>query len=107
MNIPVKVMGDVMNGHQTATIKCLYTDQVVRKLKVEGDNLVIDAMTETVTVPLDTPLIYEPWFMDRGSILFNLDGRPAKFCGEADKICFDNEDEWHSIEPHSDLTGEK
>ncbi len=51
-------------------------------------------------LPLDTPITYEPWMMDRGSLLFasaavlNREVLPAslpdelKICGEGDSITF-------------------
>ena len=80
---------DVMAGNRTAEISCLYTGKVVRRLKRVGDQLEVDALDVVVTVPLDTPLTYKPWVMDRGNMLFDVPGHQgAKFCGEGDHITY-------------------
>lgn len=78
----------LMAGHATANIHNLFNGEVVRKLTRIGDNVEIDAMTEKVTVPLNTDITYQPWFMDRGSLLFECAGYKggAKICTEYDVI---------------------
>ncbi len=80
---------DLMNGELSGTIQCGMRGVVVRRLKLSDDGLSveIDAMTQKVWVPLDTPIIYERWFMDRGSLLFN---ESYKICTELDTITFLN-----------------
>lgn len=81
---------DLMAGHTGAEIRCAHTGKVVRRLAVVEDTLDIDAMGEQLGIPLDTQLTYEPWFMDRGSILFTFNGQACKFCTEFDKIVFED-----------------
>ena len=76
---------DLMSGRTSAEIICRHKGGVVRRLTCDGDSVTVDAITEKVTVPLDTPIVYEPWFMDRGNMLFNGD---MKLCTEADLIRF-------------------
>ena len=98
--LPVASFRDLMNGQQTATITCLYSQKVVRKLTVQGDRVQIDPNTEDapaqypiISVPLDTPITYQPWVMDRGNLNFETPEIPegAKICGEGDIITFPNE----------------
>jgi len=91
---------DLMNGHPEATISCLYSGKVVRKLKVENDTLWIDPLEgPKVLITLAAPITYEPWAMDRGNMLFSprdviepMDLRLVpqetlyKICGEGDYI---------------------
>lgn len=82
---------ELMNGHLKAEILCLYRGEVVRRLTVEGDTLKFDHLEGTRDLALDTELMFEPWCMDRGNILFNLAGfGMAKFCTEADVIRFED-----------------
>jgi hypothetical protein len=80
---------DLMNGHASAEIINLYGGNVVRKLTVNGDRVTIDALVPpVVSVNLETEIVYQPWFMDRGSLLFKCSGIPelAKICTEFDEI---------------------
>ena len=72
--------------------------EVVRKMlvwyphvrsRVDGQVHVDFTNGESTDIPLETTLWYEPWFMDRGSLLFSCpeSGR-AKICTEADVIRF-------------------
>lgn len=95
---------DLMAGYKTAEITCLYQRCVVRRLTVEGDELKIDACDGNgpVTVKLDAAITYQPWVMDRGSLLFDAADCVAlpmaaaalgptaklKICGEEDTIVF-------------------
>lgn len=90
-----QTLATLMRDRPTAEIVCLFKKEVVRRLKVVGDQLEIDALTVTVTVPLSTPIMYEQWDMDRGSMLIELpdDGelrgpgpRWGKLCTEFDTI---------------------
>jgi len=102
-NILADSLARLMDGHTAAVLKCYYTGEIVRRLTVDGDELIIDAITETVRAPLDTEITYKPWLMDRGDLLFDLDGRKCKICGEADFICYGDPEsknaEWHSVVP--------
>jgi len=96
---------DLMAGYDYAEIVCRYKKTVVRKLTVNGDMVNMDAITEAVEVPLDTPVEYEPWFMDRGSMLFRAEGHdvPLKLCTEADEVRYpDGSEGW--VNPASALT---
>jgi len=78
---------DVMAGHMTAEIVCLYKGEVMRTLTVNGDMVHMACPNgDEVDVPLDTPVSYEPWFMDRGNMLFEGLGTRLKLCTEADKV---------------------
>lgn len=86
-----KTLRDIMAGHQTAEILNLFNGQVVRRLTVKGDVVGIDFLTETVDFPLDTAVLYQPWTMDRGSMLIECSLTPdgyAKLCTELDPIRF-------------------
>lgn len=84
-----KTLRDIMAGHETAEILSLLRGEVVRKLQVVGLQLEIDAITEKVSVPLDTELLLEPWVFDRGSVLIDHPTRGRiKFCTEFDPIRF-------------------
>lgn len=88
--LKVKTFRDVMNGHPTAEIKNLLNGQVVRRLKVVGDTVEIDALTVTGTASLDDKLTFKPWVLDRGNILFDSPlvpaGQQAKLCTQFDPI---------------------
>jgi hypothetical protein len=81
---------DLMHGHASAEIINPRNGQVVRRLTVRASGVVhVDAFSETVDVDPDTAIVYEPWFMDRGSLLFNTGTLvDAKICTELDIIQF-------------------
>lgn len=81
---------DLMGGHPFAEIACAYTGMVVRRLVVIDDRVDIDALTEQVGVALDTEIRFEPWFMDRGSLVFRLELGTGKLCTDGDVIRFDD-----------------
>ena len=89
-----------MNGYQSAEIiNFVNPDNVVRRLKVIDNQVEIDAITITLTVPIDTPITYEPWCFDRGSMLFSVPDFPqGKICTELDTIRFPDGTE-ASIQP--------
>lgn len=80
----MKTLRDLMGNATEAIILCLYSGTMVRRLTVKGDNLHIDAITDDVEVPLDTPIIYEPWVLDRGNMLLDSPKGRIKLCTEAD-----------------------
>jgi hypothetical protein len=82
----------IMGGHRTAEILCLYKKRVVRELIAGDDSVDIHFMEGTVVgLPLDTLLHYEPWDMDRGSILIpGTEHGDIKLCTEFDIIRFDD-----------------
>lgn len=87
----------VMNGQPTAEILSLLNGEVVRRLTVVGDQLEMDAITDKIMVGLNDPLTFEPWFMDRGSILFDTTATPdgkAKLCTQYDTIRFPDGSEY-------------
>lgn len=77
-------MRNVMNGAPEAFVVNPLNGATVRHLTVIGDDLHILAGSDEIIVPLDTPLIYEPWMFDRGSLLFDSDRGRLKFCTELD-----------------------
>ena len=89
---------DLMRGNLTAEILCYRKGTVVRRLTVNGDTVTVNALTQTTDVPLTTPITYEPWWMDRGSMLFLLPATSSivrgestpfgKLCTEGDSIRF-------------------
>lgn len=84
MNLKIKTFADLMQ-HGECTIACLYTGTVVRTLTVEGDNCHLVAGDGTVLdIPLETKITYGMWCLDRGDMLFTLNGREMKVCGEGD-----------------------
>ena len=90
-----KTLGDLLGSCNTTQIRCLYKDTVVRTLHRRGANVVIESEGHpSLTMPLATPLFYEPWCMDRGSILFEVEdealGGVAKICTELDIVVFPN-----------------
>ena len=97
-----------MNGHHEAEIRnLLKPEHVVRKLRVKGNNVELDCCDGNgfnLTIPINTEITYEPWFMDRGSMLFRANNLPplcygtAKICTEADIVQFPDGTQ-HSIEP--------
>lgn len=91
----VSSFSDLMDGHESAEIVCAIKGQVVRRLKVVGDDVLIDPMEgPEISIPLSTPIYYEAWVMDRGSLLFQLpEGIPGKICTELDLIRFEDHDE--------------
>ncbi len=98
----VRTFADLMGKHQTAEIFCGVRGELVRRLKVEGDRVVIDAMQPPiVSVPLRAQITYQPWFMDRGSLLFTckeLNGK-GKICTEGDTIRYPDGTEYTICHP--------
>lgn len=81
----VSNMVDVMAGRESAEILCRYKKVVVRTLTIVGD--VVHMVTpngDNVDIPLEEPVVYKPWFMDRGNMLVL--GEKIKLCTEADYI---------------------
>ena len=87
----VASFADVMGGYDSAEIICAMKGTVVRTLTKVTDgerpfNTTIHMACpngDAVDVEPETPLVYEPWFMDRGSILFN---GSLKLCTELDRV---------------------
>ena len=62
--------------------------ELVRIVTFHGNYLTIDAMVdEEVIIPASTKIWYEPWFMDRGSYVFeDRSNRVLKLSTEMDKV---------------------
>ena len=85
----VRTFADLMAGHETAEILCAVHGEVVRRLRVAGGHVEVTPLEgPSITVPSWTPITYEPWFMDRGSMLFQAEGGQAKICTEGDLVRF-------------------
>lgn len=86
----IRTFADLMAGRGRAEICCLYTRKVVRVLTVVDGQVHVDFTNgESTDIPLETTIWYEPWFMDRGSLLFSCrEASQAKICTEADVIRF-------------------
>lgn len=80
-SVKVAKMSDVLGNHNYVEILCPMKGTIARKLTRNGDSIHLDALTEAIDIPAETPLAYEAWFMDRGSILFNGN---LKLCTEMD-----------------------
>lgn len=87
--------------NRSGRIRCLYKGHTVRTLVFQGDLVDIDTSIRaedgtlldqgpTVGVSADTVLTFEPWTMDRGSVLFMYGKLEAKLCTEGDYIDFDD-----------------
>src|SRR5208283_4071371 len=98
MDLYVATFADLMNGEPYAEIIDLVGGTVVRRLSVAAGKVQIDCFAPPVVcVDLNTPIIYEPWRMDRGSLLFSCAVFPdgtAKICTEFDVIRFRNGTEY-------------
>lgn len=79
----VKSFKDVMAGRNYAEILCAVKGTVVRKLTLKDGVVRLDAITASIDVPVDTEVVFAPWCMDRGSLLFNGN---LKLCTELDKV---------------------
>lgn len=90
--IYVGTFQDLLGDYDRCEIINPIGGNVVRIVKREGDKAVIDAITVTVTVPLNTELRYEPWVFDRGNLLFSCPGygHRAKFCTEGDIVRYED-----------------
>lgn len=82
----------LLAGHSTAEVKCLIKGTVVRRLRVEGDRVEVDALIVKVWVGLDDRIDFTPWVFDRGNLNFACNvvpaGQKAKLCTEADIIAY-------------------
>ena len=82
---------DLFDGHDGAEIICVVTGKVVRQLALIGDTLELKAGADQCAIAVDTELRYEPWFMDRGSVLVaSLECGTIKLCTEGDIIRFED-----------------
>lgn len=82
-------IGKLLGDHTSLKIMCPVKNAVVRRLNQrDGTFLNLDALTDAIDVPCDTPLIYEPWCFDRGNILAKVGGRTIKVCTVGDILIF-------------------
>lgn len=94
------IVEDILNGYFHAKIRCAVTNRVVRELTVVANGVFVQPETgDPVVIPLDTEVRYEPWFLDRGSILF---GEKFKLCTEYDIVEHPGTDtRWHLFWDHT------
>lgn len=87
MNLTIQDFADLFTHGDTATVHCAMSGTKVRTLTKQGDNCHLIAGDGTeLNIPLNTPVVYEPWVMDRGSLNFTLDNQPLKLCTELDVL---------------------
>ena len=83
---------ELLNERFGAQISCAATGRVVRNLALVGDY--VDLRTadgSTVAILADETLIYEAWFMDRGSVLVkSCDDGVVKLCTEFDLVTLED-----------------
>lgn len=104
----VENFADLMNGKLVAEIVCPVHNRVVRRLYVNGDRIQIDfLLPPIVSTPMDTPILYEPWCMDRGNLWFPCieapDGR-AKVCTEGDIIRYEDGTQYGILPLHAKVS---
>jgi hypothetical protein len=103
----MKTIKSLLGSAQRAEIICAVNNTVVRTLRLVNDELYVFAADgDYVRVPDTTCGIYEPWFMDRGSILFQAPLGTVKLCTEFDRIRLEDgtettitADDWDTIRP--------
>lgn len=83
---------ELLNERSGAQISCAATGRVVRDLALVGDY--VDLRTadgSTVAILADETLVYEAWFMDRGSVLVkSCDDGVIKLCTELDLVTLED-----------------
>jgi hypothetical protein len=95
--IKALTLGGLMQGHGKAQIICLMKREVVRTLEVKGDDLLITSPPDSLLFSLNQRIFYDPWMMDRGSLLIQCKHMPdgmAKLCTEADIIRYEDGSEF-------------
>jgi hypothetical protein len=82
----------LLNERLGASIHCLVRGTKVRELALVGDLVDLRAADGAeVAISADEQLIYEPWCLDRGSILVkSYDAGVIKLCTEGDRIVLDD-----------------
>jgi len=82
----------LLNERLDATIHCLVRGTQVRALALQGDY--VDLRTadgNEIAIHADELLVYEPWFMDRGSVLVkSCDAGVIKLCTEGDRVVLED-----------------
>jgi len=83
---------DLLAKSVSAQISCAFTGQVVRHLTLAGPIVDLRAADGTrVLISADEPLVYEAWFMDRGSVLVKSESHGViKLCTEFDLVKLDD-----------------
>jgi len=84
----VFLFGDLMPGQPTAEIWCPYQNVRVRQLRAAAEHIEIipEDGSGPIKVKAQDRIFFEPWFMDRGSLLFQHDLGLLKLCTEGDTI---------------------
>jgi len=79
---------DLLGKSLSAQISCAMTGNVVRNLTLSGPFVYLrTADGVLVLIPADAKLVYEGWFMDRGSVLVqSCDRGVIKLCTEFDHV---------------------
>lgn len=82
----------LLNERLGATIHCLISKTQVRALALHGDYVDLRTADGTeVAIHADETLVYEAWFMDRGSILVkSCDAGVIKLCTEGDRVLLED-----------------
>lgn len=100
-DLKVKTFADLIS-RGNGSIACLYTGNVVRQLTLQDNGIVhvVAGDGTSFDIPSDTPILYQPWVMDRGNLLFEIPEvyGQLKICGEAD-ILTTEDGERYSIVP--------
>ena len=83
---------DLLGKSLSAQISCAMTGNVVRNLTLSGPNVELrTADGSRALIPVDAQLVYEAWFMDRGSVLVqSCDRGVIKLCTELDPVKLDD-----------------
>ncbi len=64
-------LGDIGETGDKLQIKSYFANIVVREIEVKEDTVLIKAREDVpLELPKNTSVLYEPWFMDRGSFVF-------------------------------------
>ncbi len=91
MDRNIQTLRDIMQNRLGAQIVCAVTGKVVRYLAVIGDRCDLKtADGDQFGLSLDAAIRYEPWFMDRGSVLVESEHGTIKLCTEFDVIRYDD-----------------
>lgn len=79
---------DLLGKSLSAQISCAVRGGVVRDLTLAGPYVDLRAADGTrAMIAADEPLVYEPWFMDRGSVLVRSSTHGlVKLCTELDLV---------------------
>lgn len=91
--IPIGMtLRQLLNERLGAAIFCRIRGDQVRTLVLSGDYVDLRAADgNEVAICADEPLVYEAWFMDRGSVLVkSCDDGMIKLCTEGDRIVLED-----------------